>query len=75
MGDKLMSLLAIMQNPFAEDVELIIRVEKNGLLDGEVLYDGDLIICANKKQFIQEVLEQLDDEASILLEHWERKDA
>ena len=62
------SLMKVMQSPQLFPTELSIWVDAHGLLHGKVYGNGILFFHSHKKQFINELIEELDDEASVFLE-------
>jgi hypothetical protein len=62
------NLLKLMQYQHLYPVQLIVSVDEHGLLLGKVINDEATIILSRKQQFIEEVLENLDEEAGIFID-------
>jgi hypothetical protein len=70
MRDEMKSLTEVMQLSLFYPIELNIWTDKRGLFHGKVYGSGEavILIVSHNKQFINELLEELDDKANVFLE-------
>lgn len=65
------NLHKVMQSPYYYPTELKIWVDEHGLFYGKVYGNEILFFMSRKKQFINELLEELDEKAGTFLDQYE----